>query len=264
MKKSWKSPVYAFFEPDVKIAYESKGGVLWKYHVFSCAGGHCTTSIRRYLDTKDAQSTSNMRKHVVKCWGREVLAAAEGVDDMGERRRVANEYLRTGKITTFFKRRSESRTVTYSVIQHTKAEIRYVAYCIPFYHLLTSYGVYHSREIALWCAESSRPFAIVKDQRLLNLLKTGRPEYAVPSPTTVSRDVRKIFEHTKARLATILQVSICSQSSHIHPHIPFIELQRGPELRHRCVDVTKSPCICGIHCPFRAPRKSDQFTAGFH
>jgi hypothetical protein len=65
-----------------------------------------------------------------------------------------------------------------------------------------------SQEFALWCAESARPFAIVKDQCLLNLLKTGRPEYPIPSPTTISRDVQRIFEHTKARLATILQVNL--------------------------------------------------------
>jgi hypothetical protein len=62
------------------------------------------------------------------------------------------------------------------------------------------------REMALWCAESARPFQIAADQRLHNLLKTGRPEYPIPSPTTVSRDVRKIFEHVKAQLADLLQV----------------------------------------------------------
>jgi hypothetical protein len=130
MRKKWQSAVYAFFEPDIRIEYEAKGGARRKCHIFSCAGGHCSTRIKRYLNTKDAQSTSNMRKHVVKCWGREVLAAAEGEDNMKERRRIANDYLRTGKITTFFKRRAEGRVVTYSVIQHTRPEIRYVTHSI--------------------------------------------------------------------------------------------------------------------------------------
>jgi hypothetical protein len=63
-----------------------------------------------------------------------------------------------------------------------------------------------SREMALWCAESARPFQIAADQRLHNLLKTGRPEYPIPSPTTVSRAVRKIYKHVKTQLAELLQV----------------------------------------------------------
>jgi hypothetical protein len=127
--------VYAFFEPDIRIEYEAKGVVRRKCHVFSCAGGHCSTHIKCYLDTKDAQSTSNMRKHVVKCWGREVLAAAEKEDDMSEHRRMANDYLHTGKITMFFKRRAEGQTVTYLVIQHTRPKIRYVTHPILVYSL---------------------------------------------------------------------------------------------------------------------------------
>jgi hypothetical protein len=135
MKKTWKSPVYAFFEPDIRIEYEARGGARRKCHIFSCAGGHCLMRIKCYLDTKDAQLTSNMWKHVVKCWGRDVLAAAEKEDNMNERRCMANEYLRTGKITTFFKQRVESRTVTYLVIQHTRPEIRYVTHSILLYPL---------------------------------------------------------------------------------------------------------------------------------
>jgi hypothetical protein len=135
MRKKWQSAVYAFFEPDIRIEYEVKGAARRKCHIFSCAGGHCSTRIKRYLDTKDAQSTSNMRKHVVKCWGREVLAAAEKEDDMSERRHMVNDYLRTGKITMFFKRRAEGQTVTYSVIQHTRPEIRYVTHSVSLYSL---------------------------------------------------------------------------------------------------------------------------------
>src|SRR6202035_2562770 len=36
-------------------------------------------------------------------------------------------------------------------------------------------------------------------------MKTGRPEYYIPSPTTVSRDVKKVFINVRKRLAKMLQ-----------------------------------------------------------
>jgi hypothetical protein len=44
-----------------------------------------------------------------------------------------------------------------------------------------------------WVSESLRPFSIVKDRGFLCLMKTGRPEYYLPLPSTVSRDVRLVF-----------------------------------------------------------------------
>ncbi|KAG0692504.1 hypothetical protein DFH29DRAFT_788653, partial [Suillus ampliporus] len=37
------------------------------------------------------------------------------------------------------------------------------------------------------------------------LMKTGRPEYYIPSPKTVARDVRQVFVRTRARIARMLQ-----------------------------------------------------------
>jgi hypothetical protein len=42
-------------------------------------------------------------------------------------------------------------------------------------------------------------------------MKTGRPEYYLPSPTTVSRDVRLVFARLQQRIATLLRVSDCSK-----------------------------------------------------
>ena len=39
------------------------------------------------------------------------------------------------------------------------------------------------------------------------LMKTGRPEYHIPSPETVSRDVRNVFINVRRRIAKMLQVS---------------------------------------------------------
>jgi hypothetical protein len=37
-------------------------------------------------------------------------------------------------------------------------------------------------------------------------MKTGRPEYYIPSPSTVSRDVKKVFAKVRNRIARMLQV----------------------------------------------------------
>jgi hypothetical protein len=38
-------------------------------------------------------------------------------------------------------------------------------------------------------------------------MKTGRPDYHIPSPQTVSRDVRNVFVGVRKRVAKMLQVS---------------------------------------------------------
>jgi hypothetical protein len=62
-------------------------------------------------------------------------------------------------------------------------------------------------EIVRWVAESMRPFAIVKDRGFLDLMKTGRPEYRLPSPSTVSRDVKHVFISMRAKLSAKLKVT---------------------------------------------------------
>ncbi|KAG2028835.1 hypothetical protein BDR03DRAFT_882586 [Suillus americanus] len=44
-----------------------------------------------------------------------------------------------------------------------------------------------------------------RDRAFQSLMKTGRPEYYIPSPSTVSRDVRQVFVRTRQRVATMLQ-----------------------------------------------------------
>ena len=64
-------------------------------------------------------------------------------------------------------------------------------------------------ECVRWVAENKRPFVIVKDRRLLSLMKTGRPEYRMPSsPVTVARDVKHVFVSMRSLVATKLQVSV--------------------------------------------------------
>ncbi|PPQ75957.1 hypothetical protein CVT25_006543, partial [Psilocybe cyanescens] len=75
LAKEWTAGVYGFFRPDPIIERVSRCHA----HTFICAATHChgpTWNIRRFLDTKDAKSTSNLRRHALKCWGKDNVEAA--------------------------------------------------------------------------------------------------------------------------------------------------------------------------------------------
>ena len=67
--------------------------------------------------------------------------------------------------------------------------------------------IFVSAEFVRWVAESKRPFEIVNDHGFQSLMKTGRPEYHIPSASTLSRDVRNVFVKVRGRIAHILRVS---------------------------------------------------------
>lgn len=95
-------------------------------HKFHCGGKNCKSSILRYLDTPDATSTSNLRKHVRACkdWGPEVLEAAEHAKlNEKETRAHLVDAARSGSIVKAFERVGKGR-VTYSTRQHTRDETR--------------------------------------------------------------------------------------------------------------------------------------------
>ena len=57
-----------------------------RVHVFECYAKHCKGKgngrfVRRYLDTTDAKSTSNLRKHAKICFGDEEVASADKTRD---------------------------------------------------------------------------------------------------------------------------------------------------------------------------------------
>lgn len=184
LMKEWTSPIYAFYHPEPKIEV-----VRGRYsHVFRCQGKGCKASVRRFQDTGDARSTSNMHKHVKSCWGKAALDAAysaANADDI--RTKIVDGILRDGTITAAFERKSNGKN-TYSNRPHTRAEAKAV--------------------IVRWVCESVRPFDIVGDLHFLSLMKTGRPEYYIPHPITVSRDVRLVFTRTRERIARMLNVSV--------------------------------------------------------
>jgi len=77
LSKGWRSAVYGFFKPDVKVGYEGKR----KYHFFRCAAMKCKGlkgihGVRRFQDSKDHAATSNLKSHAIKCFGQDAVDAA--------------------------------------------------------------------------------------------------------------------------------------------------------------------------------------------
>ncbi|KAG1876579.1 hypothetical protein DFJ58DRAFT_649726, partial [Suillus subalutaceus] len=170
LMKDWVSPIYAFFHPTPAIEYHEQ----CHCHVFKCAAHGC-----------NHKSTSNMRKHVKSCWGDAALqAAVDCGNTKAARDGPIKSLLETGSIKTSFDRKGKGK-ITYSHRQYTRAESR--------------------AEIVRWVSESLQSFEIVKDRGFISLMKTGRPEYYIPAPKTVARDVRLVFVKTRRHIARMLQ-----------------------------------------------------------
>jgi len=125
LSKGWDSPVYVFFEKTPDIVYINDRRV----HVFECAATHCKGKgngrmVRRYLDTGDAKSTSNLRKHAKICWGEEAVTAADNTGTVQAAREALKKMpLVNSSITDAFERVAKGK-VTYSHRQHTTTEAR--------------------------------------------------------------------------------------------------------------------------------------------
>jgi len=127
------SGVYAFFEPHPAI--ETVDDHIC--HEFKCNAPHCLGRgsrpriVRRFLDTEDKKSTSNLRKHAKKCWGEKWLIEAvemaklrDGPDIKQLRAAVlSGKDLRDRSITAVFARRGSGKE-TYSTCQLTYTEMQ--------------------------------------------------------------------------------------------------------------------------------------------
>ncbi|PBK86090.1 hypothetical protein ARMGADRAFT_870890, partial [Armillaria gallica] len=171
----WSSPMYAFYAPVPKVDYRDG----CRCHVFGCMSQSnetpCGHRIAHYLDTKDAQSMSNLRKHAQKCWGEDAVEEADEAGNVGAAWSLlkgAGSDKQNGSITAHFACQGKGR-VTYSNRQHTKVK--------------------------------AQLFAIVRDCGYKCLMKTSWPSCYIPSPSTVARDVKTIFEHTCQCILDMLQ-----------------------------------------------------------
>ena len=91
-------------------------------------------------------------------------------------------------------------------------------------------------EVVCWVSESLWPFLIIKDRSFKLLMKTGRPNYYLPSRSTVPWDICLVFAHMRNHIAKMLQVS--SDTYHGEETLRDIPgTQQKNKFHHRCVDV---------------------------
>jgi hypothetical protein len=124
MSKTWTSPVYGFFGPIPTIDYINDR----RCHVFKCSGRGCKFTARRYLDTGDKASTGNLIRHVKACWGEDAWTAALACRNAEDARNLVIKPLAMNQsITAVFERKGNRKgKVTYSHVQHTRAETKYL------------------------------------------------------------------------------------------------------------------------------------------
>ncbi|KIK76816.1 hypothetical protein PAXRUDRAFT_168183, partial [Paxillus rubicundulus Ve08.2h10] len=121
-------------------------------HMFKCSACGCKAKVHRYLDKKDACSAGNMRKHVKSCWGDEMLEATDTAKDVNEVRVKIVGGVLRNGTMMAAFERKGKGKVVYSHRPHTRAEVK----------------------------------------GFQSLMKMGQPEYYIPSPETIKRDVKRV------------------------------------------------------------------------
>lgn len=120
MQKQWLSPVYGFFEKEVPIGRLGRR----PYVEFKCLSRTCKVLgglVRRFLDTTDRSSTSNLKRHAEKCWGEETVQQCFTSDIEGVRKGITLK--RDGSITAAFQPKGHG-VVTYSLRPLTNGDVR--------------------------------------------------------------------------------------------------------------------------------------------
>jgi len=70
-----------------------------------------------------------------------------------------------------------------------------------------------------WVMENNQPFQIVNDCGFRSLMKTGRPEYYIPSAETLSCDVKNMFVCVHGHIAKALKVSLMLPCDDLRTHL---------------------------------------------
>ncbi|KAH9045962.1 hypothetical protein EDB84DRAFT_1258221, partial [Lactarius hengduanensis] len=185
LRGDWDAPIYVFSKPPFVEYINGR-----KSHVFECGASHCRKQkrfVRRYLDKTDKTSTGNLHRHARGCWGVDVVAAADATRD-GDAARAAlvNHKKLDGSIVAMFRRiRIKEEAVTYSHRQHTKAEARV--------------------EFVRWVCENTSPCPQLRSRAYARLIRTGRPNYYIPSAATLANDVKNVFLQVRRRISTMLK-----------------------------------------------------------
>ncbi|THU80784.1 hypothetical protein K435DRAFT_694965, partial [Dendrothele bispora CBS 962.96] len=122
--------------------------------------------VRRYLDGKDASSTSNLRKHAVSCFGQSAVdAATQGLKEaMSTQNTIYSMFAGVG-----------NRIVSITHRMHTNPERR------------------------------CRPIKIVEDRKLREIVLAGRPQAQFSHRRELAQDIDTAFTVCSERIAKILK-----------------------------------------------------------
>lgn len=217
LRKSWMSPIYAFFDHKVDITYVEGRPCI----EFICSAKNCKgvngPQVRRFLDKKDRGSTSNMWQHAMKCFGEGVIKQSKQ-STIKEVRKGLARYKENGSIALAFEAQGQG-VVTYSNQPLSKIEMRYVLG--HFWHEMTSDQWFGRIEMVQWVAKDKHAFQIVEDCAFRKVMRTGpgRHNQYIPSALTVGRDVRTVFVAICQWIARMFQVSFIVQQE-IHRYSP--------------------------------------------
>ncbi|RPD53316.1 hypothetical protein L226DRAFT_473346 [Lentinus tigrinus ALCF2SS1-7] len=240
LSSRWHSCAYVFFKAEVEVEVVKGRRCL----IFRCGARVCQSEkpVHRFLDTGDRASSGNLFKHARTCWGDE---AVEQAMELGDATRVHNtlvvKILQNGRITEFFALAKKGAALTYSNKPLTRG-----------------FDALVRIQFVRWVAESYRPFAIVKDPGFLRLMLTGRPLYYIPSPTTISHDLKAMFAIIRVRLSDMLKeyagwLHFATDGWTSPNHRPFItftvhlELDGAPLTILDIVELAKAPTCLRYH-----------------
>jgi hypothetical protein len=71
-------------------------------------------------------------------------------------------------------------------------------------------------KLALWVARCNCPYTIIADPELIEILTDLNSKVIVPSPSTISRDIKEILKTSRLRVAQILQACLGYCTIFIH------------------------------------------------
>lgn len=136
MQAEWNTPIYTFYKATPDIEHVNGRCV----HIFKCLAKSCKGKgchgrlVNCYLDTMDAHSTGNLRKHTKLCWTEATIRVANGTKNLSLTRdavwkfKSCSDNLRDALLTAMFKCLLNNGNVTYSHCQHRKTETKYVPF----------------------------------------------------------------------------------------------------------------------------------------
>ncbi|KAJ7800236.1 hypothetical protein B0H14DRAFT_2306543, partial [Mycena olivaceomarginata] len=182
LKAGWTSGVYQFFRDDVKEETDDTGR---RFQFFKCAalGGckHAKKGVVRFQTNADGtragdrSSTSNLKKHAIKCWGKDVVNGR--LNNVDPKQRDSNIF------AAFSRADQRPKRAAHRV--HTEAELR--------------------AHLVRWVAESNRPIRIVEDREFREILAAGRPELNIHGRHTLARDLSAAYERCRAHVQSLLE-----------------------------------------------------------